>query len=80
MEVFLPDSAAIAGRIARVIADMTLARSEKTGQRFYSLSAQIRKEHKAYDETLEWTQKGDLDVTPWEWFLNCLLRAIEGVQ
>ncbi len=69
------------GRIARAIADMTLARSEKTGQRFYSMSAQIRKEHKAYYDTLEWTQKGDLDVTRWqEWFLNCLLRAIEWAQ
>jgi hypothetical protein len=27
------------------------------------------------------TQKGSLDVTAWqEWFLACLLRAIEGTQ
>ncbi len=38
------------GRIARAIADMTLARSEKTGQRFYSMSAQIRKEHKLFPD------------------------------
>lgn len=69
------------GRIARAIADMALARSEKTGQRFYSMSAQIRHEHKEYYDTLEWTQKGELDVTRWQdWFLNCLLRAIEGAQ
>jgi Fic family protein len=69
------------GRIARAIADMALARSEKTGQRFYSMSAQIRREHKGYYDTLEWTQKGDLDVTRWQdWFLNCLGRAIEGAQ
>jgi Fic family protein len=69
------------GRIARAIADMALARSEKTGQRFYSMSAQIRREHKSYYDTLEWTQKGDLDVTRWQdWFLNCLHRAIEGAQ
>jgi Fic family protein len=69
------------GRIARAIADMALARSEKTGQRFYSMSAQIRREHKGYYETLESTQKGDLDVTRWqEWFLKCLERAIEGAQ
>ncbi len=30
------------GRIARAIADMVLARSEKTSQRFYSMSAQIQ--------------------------------------
>jgi len=69
------------GRIARAIADMALARSEKTGQRFYSLSAQIRKDRKAYYETLEWAQKGELDVTCWqEWFLNCLHRAIEEAE
>ena len=69
------------GRIARAIADMALARSEKTGQRFYSMSAQIRREHKGYYDTLEWTQKGELDVTRWQgWFLACLLGAIEGAQ
>lgn len=69
------------GRIARAIADMALARSEKTGQRFYSMSAQIRRERKAYYDTLEWTQKDELDVTRWQdWFLNCLHRAIEGAQ
>jgi Fic family protein len=69
------------GRIARAIADMTLARSERSCQRFYSMSAQIRQEHKDYYWTLEWTQKGELDVTRWQtWFLNCLQRAIEGAQ
>ncbi len=69
------------GRIARAIADMALARFEKTGQRFYSMSAQIRHDRKNYYDTLEWTQKGELDVTRWQdWFLNCLLRAIERAQ
>jgi Fic family protein len=69
------------GRIARAIADMALARSEKNGQRFYSMSAQIRRENKEYYDLLEWTQKGELDVTRWQdWFLNCLQRAIEGAQ
>lgn len=69
------------GRVARAIADIALARSENTGQRYYSMSAQVRREHKAYYDTLEWTQKGDLDVTSWqEWFLNCLGGAIEGAQ
>lgn len=36
------------GRIARAIADMALARSEKSPQRFYSMSTQIRKERAAY--------------------------------
>jgi Fic family protein len=69
------------GRIARAIADMALARSENTPQRFYSMSAQIRQERNAYYEILEQTQKGTLDVTRWmEWFLHCLGRAIEGAQ
>jgi len=69
------------GRIARAIADLALARADKMGQRFYSMSAQIRKEHNAYYEILEQTQKGTLDVTTWlEWFLICLTRAIHGAQ
>lgn len=69
------------GRIARAIADMALARSEKTGQRFYSMSAQIRRENKEYYDLLEWTQKDELDVTRWQdWFLNCLMRAIDGAR
>jgi Fic family protein len=69
------------GRIARAIADMALARAEGTGQRFYSMSAQIRRERNDYYEMLEQTQKGSLDVTAWqEWFLSCLLRAMEGTH
>ena len=69
------------GRIARAIADMSLARSEESPQRFYSMSAQIRSERKAYYDMLEATQKGDLDVTPWlEWFLGCLDRAFDGAE
>ena len=66
------------GRIARAIADMALARSEGTRQRFYSMSSQIRLDRKDYYHALEWTQKGELNVSRWqEWFLACLLRAIE---
>jgi len=69
------------GRIARAVADIALARSEETGQRFYSMSAQIRLENKSYSDILGRVQKGGLDITPWQdWFLNCLLRAIEGSQ
>jgi Fic family protein len=69
------------GRIARAIADMALARSEKSPQRFYSMSAQIRQERKAYYDILEATQKGTMEITPWmEWFLGCLSRAIDGAQ
>ena len=69
------------GRIARAIADLALARSENSAQRFYSMSSQIRVERNAYYEILERTQKGDLDITPWlTWFLDCLDRAIDGAD
>ena len=69
------------GRIARAIADMVLSRAESSRRRFYSMSAQIRRERKDYYATLESTQKGDVDVTQWQrWFLGCLLRAIEGAH
>jgi Fic family protein len=69
------------GRMARAIADMALARSEGSPQRFYSMSAQIREERSAYYEILEKTQKRTMDITPWMvWFLGCLGRAIDGAQ
>jgi Fic family protein len=69
------------GRIARAIADMALARSDESGQRFYSMSGQIRAERKDYYNHLEWIQKGDLDITRWQtWFLECLQRAIAGAN
>jgi Fic family protein len=67
------------GRIARAIADMALARSERSNQRFYSMSAQIRQERNAHYDVLEQSQKGSLDITPWmEWFLGCLSRSVDG--
>ena len=69
------------GRIARAIADLALARSENSPQRFYSMSAQIRQERNAYYDILEETQRGTMDITPWmDWFLGCLGRAIDGAQ
>jgi Fic family protein len=60
---------------------MSLARSEDSPQRFYSMSAQIRLERKEYYDLLEATQKRDLDITPWqEWFLGCLDRAFDGAE
>src|SRR3546814_2102026 len=47
------------GRIARAIADLALARAEGTAQRFYSMSAQIRTERKAYYDMLERTQRSE---------------------
>ena len=69
------------GRIARAIADMSLARSEDSKQRFYSMFPQIRTERNAYYEILERTQKNSLDITPWlTWFIVCLDRALDGAE
>jgi Fic family protein len=66
------------GRIARAVADMALARSEHSGQRFYSMSAQIQQERRAYYRVLERAQRGSLDITAWmEWFVGCLARAVD---
>ncbi len=66
------------GRIARAIADMALARSEDSPNRFYSMSSQIMRERNAYYDILEQTQAETLDVTGWmDWFVGCLGRAIE---
>ena len=66
------------GRIARALTDMLLAQSDKSTQRFYSMSAQIRIERKQYYHLLEKTQKGNLDITDWiVWFLTCLVNALK---
>ena len=66
------------GRVARVIADQALAQSADPGQRFYSMSSQIRKDRSDYYDTLERLQKGVLGVTDWlVWFLDRFSRAID---
>ena len=69
------------GRIARAIGDLLLARADGSPRRFYSLSAQIQRERKAYYDILERTQKGSLDVTAWlAWFLATQHRAVDQAQ
>jgi Fic family protein len=69
------------GRITRALTDMLLARADKSNQRFYSMSAQIRIERKEYYEILEKTQKENLDITEWiQWFLNCLINALKSTD
>jgi Fic family protein len=69
------------GRITRALTDMLLAQSDKSNQRFYSMSAQIRIERKQYYEILEKTQKGNLDITEWiKWFLNCLINSLKSTD
>ena len=65
------------GRIARAIMDMQLSRSDNSKIRFYSMSNQLFKEHKHYNNIVEKTQKGDSNITDYLlWFLNCFERAL----
>jgi len=69
------------GRIARAIADMQLARTDMTNQRFYSMSAHIEHQKKAYYDILEKTQKGSMDVTGWlQWYCECLINTLEATD
>ena len=66
------------GRIARAIADMALARSDDSAQRFYSMSTQLRADRRDYYDMLEKTQKRVRSVTDWvAWFLECLDRSFD---
>lgn len=65
------------GRIARAITDFILAKSDKSSERFYSMSSQILLEKKRYYEVLQKVQHSDGDITEWlSWFLNCLKNAL----
>ncbi|MDE6360527.1 MAG: Fic family protein [Muribaculaceae bacterium] len=66
------------GRISRTLADMLLARIDVDSGRYYSMSAEINRNKKAYYEILERTQKGNLEITEWMlWFFDCLEQAIK---
>lgn len=65
------------GRMARTITEMMLARADGTSKRFYSLSAELMRQRKAYYEALEQAQKGPIDITPWLlWFEEALRNAL----
>ena len=66
------------GRISRAIADMALSQADDSSLRFFSISRQINKDKRKYNDILERCQKGDCDITLWiDWYLDCMLRAIE---
>ncbi|MBP5226914.1 MAG: Fic family protein [Kiritimatiellae bacterium] len=65
------------GRLARALTEYLLAKGERSGMRFHSLSAQIQKEKDSYYEELERAQRGTMEVTRWvKWFLGCHLRSV----
>ncbi len=69
------------GRVTRALTDMALAQDEKLQLRFYSFSSQIMEERNAYYDILEKCSQSKSDITEWlEWFLGCLIRAMEKSQ
>ena len=73
------------GRLTRTITYMQLAKADGFPLRFYSMSAEILREKKAYYKILEHTTSNSTDITEWlEWFLNTMkssiLRAKETVK
>lgn len=65
------------GRIARNIANIFLSRADNLPERFYSISVQIERERKQYNEILMHTQTGGPDITEWlRWFLYCMENAL----
>jgi len=69
------------GRMARAIADLAVARMEKSGQRFYSMSSQIAADKAAYYRILESTQRSGPDITEWLlWFTDCYARAVDDAE
>lgn len=69
------------GRISRAIADMALSQADNSTLRYFSISRQINKEKRKYNDILECCQKGSCDITVWiDWYLDCMLRSIESAE
>lgn len=69
------------GRISRVIADMALSQADNSSFRYFSISRQINKEKRKYNDVLERCQKGRVDITTWiDWYLDCMLHSIESAE
>jgi Fic family protein len=69
------------GRIARAIADLMLARADKTTERYYSMSSQILIEKKQYYAALQKDQHSNGDITNWlNWFLHCLKNSLVATE
>ncbi len=65
------------GRISRAIADMALSQADNSTLRYFSISRQINKEKRKYNDILEKCQKGSCDITEWiDWYLDCMLRSV----
>ncbi len=66
------------GRLSRILADILLARGDRSDLRFYNMSAEINRDKKHYYEILEKTQHGDGEITEWLlWYLKTLKASLE---
>lgn len=64
------------GRIGRAVMDLALAQDMGQSQRWYSLSAQLFKDRKAYYDALQLAQHGSMDQTAWvRWFVQTLTAS-----
>jgi Fic family protein len=69
------------GVIARMITEMLLCRADLSPQRYFSLSAQMRKERNQYFAVLEKSGKDSMDISNWlAWFIDCLHRAVNNAD
>lgn len=66
------------GRLARILADMLLARAERSDYRFYNVSSQLNRDKNHYYDILERVQHGDGDITEWvKWYATKLELALD---
>lgn len=66
------------GRIARVLTEMLLARSDGSPRRFYSMASYILNHRESYYAALEKAQHGTSNITEWlRWFLEALLHSLQ---
>ncbi len=69
------------GRLARILSDMMLARSDNSDYRFYNISSQINRDKGHYYDILERTQRGDGDITEWLlWYARSLSIALDDAE
>jgi hypothetical protein len=65
-------------RLGELVMEGLLARANHGGERFYSVTGQIRSETREYEAILSGMVETSSDATRWiEWFLGCMGRAID---
>jgi Fic family protein len=65
-------------RLGELVMEGLLARANESGERFYSVTGQMRVETREYEAILSRTVETLPDATMWiEWFLGCMGRAID---